>query len=570
MEFTLLKKIITGDVANVHNESDCHVKLFGTYDRDLVYVHESRDNKCFGMYYKSDTVTKFNMLNDDQKKVFLNVLDFDFNIVQAPAGSGKSFLINIICYICSGAGIFVKPTSTTNKSSQNINGCTIHSFTDIRVNTKSTMQIFRNMRNEKKQMLKSVRLIIVDEISMMSGDFFEKMNNIFKIVRDSDEWFGGVRLMLCGDLLQLPVVRNNRARDEDIQTILDSKIWSKIAFKFNEMDTIVRQTDKGFIDALNEIRTHTGYPKKMSASTVDVLHSMIRPCDTNNNQIVYISGLNSECDYINQKLSATMLSENKNFNFQEKTYTISDEDGGVSARGNTLVLCVGMKVIFTDTVHTIAGSCVAAGTVGMVIDFVYSSSLTDNGSMYSAVHGATGCNYSKLLLAEGRQLEDVKVVNTKLYGEWDVFPVVRVDCKTIIPTYFYRYKLVYDTLTKCNRATNVTVCMPLSMAYAITVHKAQGCTLNSIVLNVYSLFEYQHFYTALSRVRTRQDVYILPGNNYECGAEDFIAERKRVLEYIHCKVKFANPHILNCLRRHYGPRETDTDETGSAEINGRV
>lgn len=561
MKFEFLNSVLTGKLENFHEESDCQTKFSSLYNPEYIYYHNKINGKCIEFTYKSNIVEKFNLLNPEQKRVFFNIMNYKFNIIQAPAGSGKSFLINIICDICRDCGICVTPTSTTNKSSQNINGITIHSFTDIRINTKSTMTIVREMHDSKIKKINSLELLVIDEISMMSVEFFEKMNDIFKFVRRNNDWFGGVRILLCGDVLQLPIIRT---KNEDIKTVFDSKIWKQINFKYNNMNIIMRQTDGGFIDALNEIRTHPGYPKPLSHNTMEILKSMIRPHDPNDDSIIYISGLNSECEYVNRKLSSKILSENKNFNYTEHTYSLKNPED--HRRGKKTVLCVGMKIIFTDTIYSSSNLCIPAGTTGFITDFV-STGVNGDDNLYSVLH-QDRIPYSKSLCVQS-DLEEAGVPKNAV--EWKCFPVIQTPNRQVIPTHLYHYKFVYNPISKCNKAIEVTIKMPLSIAHAITVHKAQGCTLNRIVLNIYSLFEYQHFYTAISRVRTRDDIFILPGTNYDNIVEDIGRARKNILSYIHCNVKFANKHILNCLselddERNYtkypqSPTQDDTDDT---------
>lgn len=561
MKFEFLNNVLSGKLESFHDESECQTKFSSVYNPEYVYYHGKINGKCIEFIYKSDIVEKFDLLNAEQKRVFFNIMNYKFNIIQAPAGSGKSFLIKIICDICRDSGIRVTPTSTTNKSSQNINGITIHSFTDIRINTKSTMKIVRDMRDSKIEKINSVELLVIDEISMMSVEFFEKMNNIFKLVRGNNDWFGGVRLMLCGDVLQLPIIRTG---NEDIKTVFDSKIWKQVNFKYNDMSIIMRQTDGGFIDALNEIRTHPGYPKPLSHNTMEILKSMIRPHEPADDNIIYISGLNSECEYVNRKLSSKILSENQNFNYVENTYSLKNPE--YRRPGKKTVLCVGMKIIFTDTIYSSSNFCIPAGTTGFITDFV-SAGLNDHDNNLYSVLRQDRVPYSKSLCVNGINLEEVKVPENTV--DWKCFPVVQTADRRVIPTHLYHYKFVYNPISKCNKAIEATVKMPLSIAYAITVHKAQGCTLNRIVLNVYSLFEYQHFYTAISRVRTRDDVFILPGANYDSLVGDISRARKDILSYIHCNVKFANRHILNCLnefddgRNYTGyPKSSAKDDIG--------
>lgn len=395
------------------------------------------------------------------------------------SGTGKSFLIKTIRNVCQSYGINVVLTSTTNVSSENIDGQTIHKFTGINLNTEPAIMIVNNMSTYRQNAIRQVELLIIDEVSMMSIKLFEKINKVFRLVRDDCRPFGGIRLLLSGDLLQLPIVRKNSI---PVRTILDSDLWPKLNVSYTSMDMVIRQTDVDFVSALNEIRTCT--ENFLSDDTISIIRSMIRLPDPDDFKIIYLSGLRSECDTINNIMCK------KIFNIR-KQYTYDD-----------VSLCCDMRVIFVENVKKFN---IPKGTIGIIVGFV------------------------KNKTAENPD------------NRWPMLPVIKIPNRSDI-------------------VLNNDV-MPLKPAFAITVHAAQGCTLDRIALNVYSLFEYQHFYTAISRVRTCDDVFILPKRMYvDCD----LLPNHQILNYIKFKVKFVNPHIKDCLSRYY---ETDCYKTGFIENN---
>jgi len=156
-------------------------------------------------------------------------------------------------------------------------------------------------------------------------------------------------------------------------------------------------------------------------------------------------------------------------------------------------------------------------------------------------------------------------VKTRLNTEEAIYPVIEIDGVRSIIGNYVKFEYVFNELTECNTVAKIITGVPLKIAYAVTVHFSQGCTLNRIAVNVYSLFERQHFYTAISRVRSREDVFIIPGSSYDDQTTTNQSAEK-VLLYILKFVKYTDPVILKHLERYYGKNTIDGHyETGSDE-----
>lgn len=583
--FKIIESIING---KIHPEINCASqipqlwppnKLIDDNDEN-VYYHVTIDKNSCAYRFKYDEYiyNEYNKLNSDQRKVFMSVLSNKYNFLSAPAGSGKSFLIETISNILGYFLIPIAITSTTKRSSDNICGNTIHSYTGIGYNTGTVTHILKKMSKVNRAFITNTQLLIIDEISMISSYFIEKMDALFKIIRKNKSRFGGMRVFLCGDMLQLPMVRKqNEARRE----IFDIPWWNEVGFVYCRMDIIMRQDDPGFIHALNEIRTHIGYPANMSISTIDVIKSMIRPCDMDDPEITYLSGLHKECTDINNRMARNMLLLNANFEFETRTVGCCDRSNPVI---QTITLCKGIKVITTSNMYSTNGlSTITNGTVGVIVDFIryekglmvsnetnlpvqYScyGSINNNGETHQSQPSQT--KYGLPTLTHDNIYcvhEKLVTIDTQINNFSNVYPVIDVCGKRCVVGNYVKYEYVFNESTECNNVLKIITGIPLKIAYAVTVHFAQGCTLNKIAINVYSLFERQHFYTAISRVRKREDIFIIPSRSYT-DKQDTNTDRSvsQVLIHILRYIKYTDPVILRHLEQYYG-KETDTVQTSA-------
>lgn len=576
--FKILDAIFSG---NIHPERGCNSPVPESWPAPLEEAdpdahHVSMDGvRCAKRFtYPNSVASEYERLNPDQRSVFSSVLHNKYNFLSAPAGSGKSFLIDTLAGVCAKFCVPVSITSTTKRSSDNISGTTVHSFSGIGYNTTTTAQIVKKMSKINRARIMGAQLLIIDEISMMSPYFVEKMNALFKIVRKNSSWFGGMRVFMCGDMLQLPIVRKE---NEPRRELFDIPGWDDIGFVYCKLSMIMRQTDPGFVAALNEIRSHTGPPAQLSIDTIGVIKSMIRPCDPYDSTITYLSGLHRECAEINNRMSQRILAANDNFVFETRIVNCCDSR---TASVESVKLCNGIKVIVTGNLFSATGAGITNGTVGTIVDFAKPDT---SGTMMSVTDGRPinhryYCGSHDAMPSSSRapvkkQLADDIIycvhgnpvsVSTQLNAEDSIYPVIEVDGDRSIIGNYVKFEYVFNEQTEFNNVTKIITGIPLKIAYAVTVHFSQGCTLNRIAVNVYSLFERQHFYTAISRVRSREDVFIIPGNSYEDQTTGNHSV-ERVLLYILKLVKYTDPVILKHLARYYREPTIDGDHEAAAD-----
>lgn len=193
------------------------------------------------------------LLNEKQRYAMRKMMEGRNLFITGQAGVGKSFLIQqFIQYYRENREddlnqLFV--TSTTGISSIIIGGQTIHRFCGIGTGEKSIDELLKNIlksSDTKKRYLKT-RVLIIDEISMMSPELFDKIDILFQRVRKCDLPFGGIQLIVSGDLLQLPPVKSTGF-------VIDAFNWDSVIHESIYLTEVVRQNEGEFIEVLNKIR----------------------------------------------------------------------------------------------------------------------------------------------------------------------------------------------------------------------------------------------------------------------------------------------------------------------------
>lgn len=414
-------------------------------------------------------------LNKDQSNAFRHVQSGQNIFLTGPAGSGKSFLIQHIMEWATNVSKKIAITALTGCASLLLGtkSKTIHSWAGVGLAKESAeilaKNILKNPKNKRKW--KNTEILIIDEISMMTPCFFEKLDVIGKIIRCSSKPWGGIQLILCGDFFQLPPVqRGFSGISGEIITggrfAFESPVWKTCNLLPVVLTKIERQTDVAFQTLLNECRI--GAP---SLASIELMKSR-QGLNWKNRLIIptLLFSRNADVDAINEK-------NIKALNKPIRTYTANtvielpaedptmeiphgdafdrcvvklDNDANYSS---SLELCVGAQVMLLINKDIEAG--LVNGSRGVIVDF-----RSDGIPIVQFLHGSP--------VAIERQ-------------RWS-----SNDCLAI-----HREQI------------------PLRVAYAISIHKSQGATLDCALVDVGStLFEFGQAYVALSRVRNLESLYI--------------------------------------------------------------
>lgn len=397
-----------------------------------------------------DDIKKLN-LTEKQERAFQYMIEGKNILLTGPSGVGKSLLIKLFKnFYANHRNIAV--TSTTGVSALLIGGTTVHSYLGIGLGTGSveylTKKILKNSRS--KQRWKSLETLIIDEISMLSPELFDKLENIARNIKNINNPFGGIQLILVGDFLQLPVVGSD-------DFCFEAKTWNKCIDHTIHLTEIMRQSDRDFQDVLNDLRMGnvSDRAKKLLLSRINV------PLENEAGILpTKIHTTNVAVDDINErelsKLDAEFYQYDMHIHFYENIY--NREDALEKYRKNCLApdklqLCKGAQVMLLHNLDLESG--LANGSRGVVTGF----------------------------------LEDLPVVKF-LNGQDRVID-------------FHSWE-IEEGDQKQVRITQI----PLKVAYAVTVHKSQGITLDFAEMDLNNLFAYGQGYVALSRIRNEKGLNI--------------------------------------------------------------
>lgn len=394
----------------------------------------------------------FNLLNQTDKNLFIT----------GKAGTGKSYLLREFAKQTNKKILLLAPTGI---SAININGATLHSTfgfdnlvtTPLNQLNKTTIKL----KKEKISLLKVVDIFIIDEISMVSADVFEKINKILQIVMNNKKVFGGKRFILFGDLFQLPPIAN-AAMTQYMKTTFGgiffffADAYKKGNFEFIELTINHRQEkDKIFFDILNNIRQD-------NVTDGDISELNKRFCDDPSElrRVIKLFSRKNDVDKTNrdelEKIKAkeytykSIVTFSKNKSKSMADFPISDE----------LRLKVGALIMM---VMNDPNKQWVNGTLGIV------KKLTDD----SITVVINGIEYN-IPQAEFTQQEAIYE-----NGKIEYVPIMTVKQ------------------------------FPLILAYAITIHKSQGMTYQQIACDVSNTFATGQAYVALSRCTTLEGLYLL-------------------------------------------------------------
>lgn len=381
------------------------------------------------------------------------------------AGTGKTTFLRRLKERSPKRMIVVAPTGV---AAINAGGVTIHSFFQFPLapyvpgssfNTKD--ERFR-FSKEKKRIIRTLDLLVIDEISMVRADLLDQIDAVLRLHKDRNRPFGGVQLLMIGDLSQLAPV----ARESDWTLLREyyttpyffgSKALQQTRHVTIELQHVYRQTDTTFVDILNEVREN-----RLTANGLAMLNS--RYCKEE-------KVLNSEgvIRLTTHNLTANNYNEQRMDSLKGKRYTYEAEITGTFPESSypaekTLELKNGCQVMFLK--NDTQGARYYNGKLGII------TSLDDDHIKVRGLDDDTEVEVTPDIWTNARYVIDkeTKEIREEIDGE------------------FRQY--------------------PLRLAWAITVHKSQGLTFDRAVIDVNAAFAAGQVYVALSRLRSLEGLLL--------------------------------------------------------------
>ena len=381
------------------------------------------------------------------------------------AGTGKTTFLRALKDKLPKRMVVVAPTGI---AAINANGVTIHSFFQLPFapyvpnSTFKTEGIFR-VSKEKQRILRTLDLLVIDEISMVRADLLDSVDMVLRRYRDRSKPFGGVQLLLIGDLQQLPPV----VRDEEwtlLGKYYDSPyFFSSLALKQTgyitiELKHVYRQNDLEFLSLLNKIRDNKADQDTFNRLNNRYIPNFVPPSDTDYIRLVTH---NYQAQSINERKLAELPGVNRQYKasitgeFPEQSYPTEF----------VLELKENAQVMFVK------------------------NDSTGKGRYYNGMLGKVVSTTPRGVTVKGNETGELI----------DLLPEEWTNAK---------YVLNKDTHEIEEEVEGTFKQFPLRLAWAVTIHKSQGLTFEHAIIDAQHSFAHGQTYVALSRCKTLEGLVL--------------------------------------------------------------
>ncbi|MFH1393083.1 MAG: PIF1 family DEAD/DEAH box helicase [Patescibacteria group bacterium] len=397
----------------------------------------------------------------------LSILKSGVNVfLTGEPGSGKTHTVNEFAAYLRERGIEPAITASTGIAATHIGGMTIHSWSGIGIKTRlegyDLDKIAANKRIIKH--IRRAKTLIIDEVSMLSPGTLDMVDAVCREINQNSDPFGGIQIVLVGDFFQLPpIVRAAEEGDEQFALIekssarfaYDSFVWKRAKLAVCYLTEQYRQDDSKFLSLLSAIRNNTFDADHLICIETRKINNRAAPAGAPK-----LFSHNADVDRVNNEVLAKIPGRSQIFNMssQGPSPLVSALKRGCLSP-ETLYLKVGAAVMFTK--NSPKGSFVN-GTLGTVEEFY------KNGG------------YPTIKTRSGKRIKVEPM-------DWAMEEDGKIRAK----------------ITQ----------LPLRLAWAITVHKSQGMSLDEAVMDLSSVFEFGQGYVALSRVRRLSGLHLLGWND---------------------------------------------------------
>lgn len=369
-------------------------------------------------------------------------------------GSGKTHLINTYVRYLRERGIEPAITASTGIAATHISGRTIHSWSGIGIKRSLFKNDLEKLFHNRfvRRRIEQAKILIIEEISMLSASALAMVDTVCRMIRGDEQPFGGLQTVLVGDFFQLPPVS---AEGEALAPFaFESEVWQKLDPTVCYLTEQFRQDDPIFLSVLTSIRTGQCGVEHQSH-----LQSRVNSRHAVRSDLPRLFSHNADVDVINAKELAKLPSEVCEFIMSSsgsRKYAETLMRGCLSPEN--LKLKIGAAVMCTKN-NPEQGFI--NGTLGVVTRFE-----KDSG-----------------------------------------YPVMRTQSKQEILVEPLEWTMEED-----GKVTARITQIPLRLAWAMTIHKSQGMTMDGAVIDLSAAFEFGQGYVALSRVRRLSGLYLLGFN----------------------------------------------------------
>jgi len=368
-------------------------------------------------------------------------------------GSGKTFLLNEYINFLKARGVRVGVTASTGIAATHIGGLTIHSWAGIGIKDELTpFDLERiSQRPNIKSRIKNTKVLVIDEVSMLHSFRLDLVDQVCRSVRRDERPFGGIQVILCGDFFQLPPISRG---GEDASFVNGSRVWQEMDLKICYLHEQHRHSDDSLIKILRDIRENN-----VGEETLEILKERQRG-EIKHGTATKLYTHNANVDAINRR-------HLDDIGGKEQVYDMRVNAGGKAA------------------VESLKKGCLAPEELrlkeGAAVMFV------KNNPEQKYFNGTMG-----------------KVIGFNSSG----FPIVQISGGRKISVKKEDWNMEEDGKIKASISQ-----LPLRLAWAITIHKSQGMSMDAAEIDLSSSFVEGMGYVAISRVKTLEGLKLLGMND---------------------------------------------------------
>lgn len=369
-------------------------------------------------------------------------------LLTGPAGAGKTFVLNQFIRLAKAEGKHVSVTATTGLAATHLGGTTIHSWAGIGVADFLPQGFAEHIAKGRREIIEKTDILVIDEISMLHDYRLDMVDEACRLVRRRDEPFGGIQVVMSGDFFQLPPINRGDSRAGGF--VVNSKVWQELDPTICYLEEQHRQDDEDLLDILNalragDIRRHHA-EKLLERTELEPPEAMV---------LTELHTVNIDVDRLNEakldELSGDEL-------FYTQTTTGS-----------------------ANYVENLQRSVLAPATLRL-----------KQGALVMAVKNASDRKYANGSIGE--------VVDFAPDTEYPIVQFRNGNTVAMVPD-------SWELRDGDKKRASITQ-IPLRLAWAITVHKSQGMTLDAARMDLRKAFVEGMGYVALSRVKNLSNLYL--------------------------------------------------------------
>ncbi|KAI9043414.1 DEAD/DEAH box helicase [Aspergillus affinis] len=450
-------------------------------------------------------------LSDEQRHVLDAVVQGGKSMFfTGSAGTGKSVLMREIIkklrdkYKREPDRVAV--TASTGLAACNIEGVTLHSFAGIGLGKEQVPELVKKIKRNPKAKNRWLRtkVLIIDEVSMVDGDLFDKLEDIARKIRNNGRPFGGIQLVVTGDFFQLPPVPEKNSRDAKFA--FAAATWNTSIQHTILLTTVFRQADPEFAGMLNEMRLG-----KLSPQSINIFKSLARPLNFDDSlDATELFPTRQEVESANGARMQRLSGELMTFTAQDSG-TIKEPEYREKLLQNCMAppvihLKKGAQVMLIKNME----ETLVNGSIGRVVAFMDEATFDyyrENEADFSGEPG--GGSDDESAIHARKKLKSMihkdgagGITVTK---KWPLVCFVQPDGSE-------RHLLCQPEAWKIELPNGEIQAqrqqVPLILAWALSIHKAQGQTLQRVKVDLGRVFERGQAYVALSRATSKEGLQV--------------------------------------------------------------